>query len=182
MLRSIVVAIRNKFRKKEIGTIEKLRNRGVKVGENVDILNTFIDGCHGRLVSIGNNVTITGARILTHDASTKKCLGYSKIGFVTIGDNVFIGNGAIILPGTSIGNNVIIGAGAVVASNVEDNSVMAGNPAKKICAYDEYMHRNKERIESNESYVSNKPFWERNEDEWDELVSGLSSKKYGFDI
>lgn len=182
MALSLIRKIYNKFRKEEIGTIEMLRRRGVTIGENVDILNTFIDGCHGRLVSIGNNVTITGARILTHDASTKKCLGYSKIGFVSIGNDVFIGNGAIILPGTRIGNNVIIGAGAVVASDVPDNSVMAGNPARKICAYDEYMRRNKERMNSDEAYVSNKLFCERTEAEWDELKSSLSAKKYGFDL
>lgn len=182
MVISLLKRIYNRFRKKEIGTIEALRQRGVTIGENVDILGTFIDGCHGHLVSIGNNVTITGARILTHDASTKKCLGYSKIGFVSIGDNVFIGNCAIILPGTRIGNNVIIGAGAVIASDVPDNSVMAGNPAKKICAYDEYMRRNQERLNSDEAYVSNKLFCERTDSEWDELKSQLATKKYGFDL
>lgn len=182
MLQSLIKKIYNSFRRKEIDTIEELRRRGVTIGENVDILGTFIDGCHGRLVSIGNNVTITGARILTHDASTKKCLGYSKIGFVSIGDNVFIGNGAIILPGTRIGNNVIVGAGAVVASDVHDNSVVAGNPAKKICAYDEYMHRNQERLNGEDAYVSNKLFCERTESEWIELKSQLATKKYGFDL
>ena len=50
---------------------------------------------------------------------------------VTIGDNVFVGWGATILPGTTIGENTIIGAGAVVSGNIEADFVYAGNPAKK---------------------------------------------------
>ena len=50
-------------------------------------------------------------QILAHDASTKRYLGYTKIGRVLIGNNVFVGAGTIILPSVAIGNNVIIGAG-----------------------------------------------------------------------
>lgn len=162
--------------------ISKLRKRGVSVGDNVDIIDSFIDVCHGHLITIGNNVTITGARILAHDASTKKHLGYSKIGLVTIGDNVFIGNGAIILPGTTIGNNVVIGAGAVIASDVPDDSVMIGNPARKLCSCAEYISRNAERIKSEDAYVSDIIFSQRDEKQWQELRMSLSEKKYGYDI
>lgn len=48
---------------------------------------------------------------------------------VTIGDNVWIGGGAIINPGVTIGNNVVIGSGAVVTKDIPDNSVAVGNPA-----------------------------------------------------
>ncbi len=88
---------------------------------------------------IGNNVTITGARILTHDASLKKTIGYSKTGKVHIGNDVFIGVGSIILPNTMIGNRVIIGAGCVVAKNIPDNCVVIGNPCQILCTYDEYV-------------------------------------------
>jgi len=51
---------------------------------------------------------------------------------ITIGDNVWIGGAAVILPGITIGNNAVVGAGAVVTKNVEPFTVVAGNPAKVI--------------------------------------------------
>ena len=56
---------------------------------------------------------------------------------ISIGKNCFIGCNAIILKGTTIGDNCVVGAGAVVAGKFEDNSVIAGNPAKVIRKLDE---------------------------------------------
>lgn len=53
---------------------------------------------------------------------------------VTIGRNVWIGGGAIILPGVAIGDNAIVGAGSVVTRNVPSKHTVAGNPARAICA------------------------------------------------
>lgn len=99
-------------------------------------------------MSIGNNITITGVKILTHDASTFKKFGYTKVGRVTIGNDCFIGYGTIILPDTHIGNKVIVGAGCVVAKNIPDNSVVVGNPCRMICSYDEYMSRMAEKMKT----------------------------------
>ena len=49
-----------------------------------------------------------------------------------IGNDVWIGDGAIILPGARIGSGVIVGAGAVVAGTVPDYAVVAGNPARVV--------------------------------------------------
>lgn len=138
---------------KNISYIDQCRQRGVKIGENVDLINAEIDYCFGHLITIGNNVTITNAVILAHDASTKKALGYSKVGCVDIGDNVFIGYGCIVLPNVSIGNKVIIGAGTIVSKNIPDNVVIVGNPYKIICSYDEYMEKNKKNMK--EKPISN---------------------------
>ena len=57
---------------------------------------------------------------------------YGQSKSVTIGDDVWIGGGAIICPGVTLGNNVIIGAGSVVTKSFGDNVIIAGNPARII--------------------------------------------------
>ena len=59
----------------DYNSIEYLRSRGIEIGENVHLYNTNIDFGHGFLVSIGNNVTLTGVMVLAHDASTQISLG-----------------------------------------------------------------------------------------------------------
>lgn len=51
---------------------------------------------------------------------------------ITIGDNVWLGGGTIVLPGVSIGENSVIGAGAVVTKDIPANSLAVGNPARVI--------------------------------------------------
>jgi maltose O-acetyltransferase len=50
---------------------------------------------------------------------------------IVIGRHVWIGGGAIILPGVSVGDNAVIGAGAVVTRNVPPDSTVVGNPARQ---------------------------------------------------
>lgn len=163
----------------DYNSIEFLRSRGVKIGENVHILNSLIDYGHGFLVSIGNNVTLTGVRILAHDASTQIPLGVSKVGRVIIGDNVFVGQGSIILPNTHIGNRVIIGAGSVVSKDIPDNSVAAGNPARVIESYDAFVERHKRQMETRPVYhtIWNEKTEEEKEQMRNELLDGI-----GYDL
>jgi maltose O-acetyltransferase len=51
---------------------------------------------------------------------------------VTIGDNAWIGGGAIILPGITIGTGAIVGAGSVVTKDVAPGQTVVGNPARTI--------------------------------------------------
>lgn len=156
--------------------IDYLRTRGVSIGDNVHIIDSLIDETYSFLISIGSNVTITGATVLCHDASTKKPLGYTKIGKVTIGDNVFIGRGSIVLPNSSIGRDAIIGAGAVVSGNVPPNSVVVGNPCEILCSYDEYIGKHKKRMI--ESTMINKGFNELTKEEMDDISSHINGIWY----
>ncbi|GAA2253495.1 maltose O-acetyltransferase [Streptomyces ruber] len=51
---------------------------------------------------------------------------------ITIGDNVWLGGGAIVLPGVTIGDNSVIGAGAVVTKDIPANVVAVGSPARPV--------------------------------------------------
>ena len=137
--------------------IEKAKANGLCIGTNVFVgSGTFIDPSHCFLITIGNNVTLSSkVHILAHDASTKVHLGYTKVGRVKIGNNVFVGACSIILPGISIGDNSIIGGGSVVTKNIPSNEVWAGNPAKFICSKDEYLKKYKDLQRFDKSYRIN---------------------------
>ena len=123
--------------------IKKLKEMGLQIGKDFQYGRyCFFDPSHCFLISIGDDVTFsTRVHLLAHDASTKKILGYAKIGRADIGNHVFIGANSTILPGVKIGNNSIIGAGSVVAKDVEDDSVYAGVPARRICSVEEYCNK-----------------------------------------
>ncbi|EGR2415809.1 UDP-2-acetamido-3-amino-2, 3-dideoxy-D-glucuronate N-acetyltransferase [Vibrio cholerae] len=98
------------------------------------------------LVSIGNNVYISvDARFICHDGSTlpfrDKYPDFELAGKIDVGDNVFIGTRAMILPGVSIGSNCIVGANSVVTRDVPNNTVVAGNPAMIIKTTDEFLEK-----------------------------------------
>ncbi|MFP7478914.1 acyltransferase [Terribacillus saccharophilus] len=125
-----------------------------------------------------DNVTIASrVYILAHDASTKTLTGYTKIGKVEIGNNVFIGANSTILPNVNIGNNVVIGAGSVVSRDVPENTVVAGNPAKKLYSIDDYISKNNNMIKTS-------PVWDYNwtihrgisQDMKDEMATDLDGK------
>ena len=94
---------------------------------------TFIDGGEIHIADdclIGPNVQIL---TINHDKSALRRLNkYSYTQNVVIQSNVWIGAGAIILPGVEIENNAIIAAGSVVTKKVAANTIVAGNPAKSI--------------------------------------------------
>lgn len=83
----------------------------------------------GKSCQIANNVIIVTTN---HLLNTDLYHGNIENKDVIIGDNVWIGSGAKIMPGVKIGNNSIVGAGAVVTKNVEANVLVGGIPAKII--------------------------------------------------
>ena len=129
-------------------TTEKLVSMGMKVGSNFNRLNgVILDPGHCWLIEIGNNVTLAPrVHILCHDASTKQFLNYTKIGRVTIGNNVFIGAESVVLPGVTIGDNVVIGANSTVTHDIPSNSVAVGSPARVISTLDAYLEKEKEKM------------------------------------
>ena len=135
-------------------TTEKLIKMGLKVGNNFKRLNgVILDPAHCWLITIGDNVTMAPrVHILAHDASTKEFLDYTKIGRVNIGNNVFIGAESVVLPNVTIGDNVVIGANSTVTKDIPSNSVYVGNPAKFICTIDEYIEKNKRKMEDSSVY------------------------------
>lgn len=161
-------------------SVEELRAAGVHVGKNCYIGTRHIDLGHGFLIHIGDNVTISSARILAHDASTKRFLGYSKVGRVCIGDYSFVGAGAIILPGVSIGKQCVVGAGSVVTRDVPDGSVVAGNPARIIGRTDEMVERCRAKMGSQNTWDTATA--EKGDAEKAEMDRILRETGIGFDV
>ncbi|EKN06837.1 acyltransferase [Parabacteroides johnsonii] len=87
-------------------------------------------------IHIGENSTLAYRTLLTTNANpnapyNKLCKIYPPLHKeIWIGDNVWVGAGAVILPGCRIGNNCVIAAGAVVCNDLPDNVMVAGVPAK----------------------------------------------------
>jgi maltose O-acetyltransferase len=143
MIRIVLRAYYSFLRYKKNRYINSLVKKGLLLGKNVQIVDTFFfDPSHCYLISIGDNCTICpNVRLIAHDASTKKHLGFTKFGKIDIKENCFIGDSAIVLPNVTIGPKSIVGAGSVVTKTIPPHTVAAGNPAKRICDLDEYLER-----------------------------------------
>jgi acetyltransferase-like isoleucine patch superfamily enzyme len=95
-------------------------------GTEIDVASSVI---------IGNRVLIApGVFIVDHAHNIKAGILIDEQGCVdaavSIGDDVWLGTGAVILPGVQIGRGAVIGAGAVVTRNVPENAIVAGIPAR----------------------------------------------------
>lgn len=163
-----------------ISEVEKYRRMGVKIGEGTQIqFEVVIDYSHYWLIEIGSNVTIAPrVHLIAHDASTKHSLGYTRIGKIKIGNNVFIGAGSIILPGVNIGENSIVAAGSLVNSSIEPNSVYGGNPARKLMELEEFLQRRKTELESTPNY--NESYTLRGNIDRSKMDQMISELKDGF--
>lgn len=84
----------------------------------------------GNNVLIGPNVIIDAGTHPIHPELRRKAAQYNLP--VAIGDNVWIGAGAIILPGVRIGGNTVIGAGSVVTKDIPANVIAVGSPCRVV--------------------------------------------------
>ena len=148
-LKSILRHLRTIF----FGPLHAAKKEGLKCGKNVTIMKGTDFGSEPYLITLGNDVRISdhvfffthdgGSFVFRRDGYYKGTVRFARI---RIGNNCFIGSHALILPGVHIGDNCVIGAGSVVTNNFDDNSVIAGVPAKKICNINEYAERMKKRM------------------------------------
>lgn len=123
------------------------------MGENVFFQPRFIPS-DPKLIKFHNNIVVTSnVTFVTHDVfhTGLNHLGKGKFAYnqacIEIMDNVFIGCNTTILGNVRIGPNVVIGAGSVITKDIEPNSVVIGNPAKKISTFDEYLEKRKQKLE-----------------------------------
>jgi len=134
----------NYYRRKFWSSERYARHQGVKIGKNCDI-QIINFGSEPYLIEIGNHVQITsGTKFFTHGGAWILREKFPKIDFfgkIIIGDNVYIGNNTLIMPGVTIGDNVAIGAGSVVTKDIPSNCVAVGTPARVIKSYDEYKEK-----------------------------------------
>lgn len=84
----------------------------------------------GNHVMFGPNVTLITTNHPLEPESRKKGLQYSKP--ITIGENAWIGAGAMLLPGVTIGENTVIGAGSIVTKDIPSGVVAVGNPCRVV--------------------------------------------------
>lgn len=111
----------------------------VAYGKNV----SWGDGCYANFnlvlvddskITIGDNVMFA-PNVVVSTAGHPIYPPYRKMGTqyslpIKIGNNVWIGAGAIILPGVEIGDNTVIGAGSIVTRSIPSNCVAYGNPCR----------------------------------------------------
>lgn len=110
----------------------------IYLGSRVGMSGTTI--CAAKEVKIGDN-TMIGANVVIADTDFHPLHPAERLNSqaaflaarpVSIGANVFIGTGAILLKGVEVGENSVIGAGSVVSSNIPSNVIAAGVPCRVI--------------------------------------------------
>lgn len=119
-----------------------------EVGENC-VWGPWLVPLYPKLIKLHNNVRVhKTAKIVTHDVingflmTSRPDLDFGpkeRLGCVELMDNVYIAMNVTVMPDVRIGPNAIVTAGSVVTSDIPENSVAAGNPAKVIGRFDYYM-------------------------------------------
>jgi acetyltransferase-like isoleucine patch superfamily enzyme len=104
-----------------------------KFNRNVS-LNASVAGniSFGKNCIIGPGVSLRSSNHISSELNIPIMHQGHENGCITIGNNVWIGTGAIILPNVNIGDGVIVGAGSVVTKSFSANQVIGGVPAKSI--------------------------------------------------
>lgn len=114
-LRQVILGLRKKW----------LIIRGIALDPtcNLSLSATLRSGAPGSIAIGAHSYVAFKALIISRDAD-------GSVRPVRIGQDCFIGGGAVVLPGVTIGDKVVVGAGAVVDRDVADGCLVAGNPAR----------------------------------------------------
>jgi len=101
------------------------------MGDNTSVAPFVHIWCGGRVIigarcMIGSHAAITS---LTHDYTSPEMWKTIEAKPVVIGDDVWIGSHAVIMPGVTVGNGAVIGAGSLVSKDVPENAIVYGIPA-----------------------------------------------------
>lgn len=124
-------------------------NRARKLGMVIGSGTHLFSDCWSSepyLIRIGRNCQITaGVRLFTHGGAQvlrDEYPDFDVFGKIEIGDWVYIGSNALVMPGVTIGHHVLVAAGSVVTKSIPPGYCVAGNPARCICTLREYLQRN----------------------------------------
>ena len=137
------------------------RSMGVQIGDKAEIYRSVSFGSEPYLITLGNHVRVNEhVTFVTHDGGVWVLRGLPSafylnpqireidlFGRITVGDNVHIGNNAIIMPGVTIGSNCVIGCGAIVTRDIPDNSIAVGIPARVIENIDVYFKKHEKEFD-----------------------------------
>lgn len=134
--------------------IASMRRSGMQIGDRCRIFSN-IQSNEPYLIRIGDNVTISGnVTFCTHDNGIIKVIEGKTdvVGPITVGNDCFIGMNSTLMLGITLGDNCIVGAGSVVTHSFPPYTVLAGNPAKRICSTEEYADKYRDQaVNSKES-------------------------------
>lgn len=128
------------------------RRKGVKIGKGC-FISTKNFPTEAYLIELGDNVRVaTKTSFFTHGGiwSLRKLYNDPQLdhfGKIKVGNNSYIGENCMIMPGVTIGERCIVGGGSVVTKSVPDGCMVAGNPAKFIGYTDEFYHRLKDNFD-----------------------------------
>jgi acetyltransferase-like isoleucine patch superfamily enzyme len=108
--------------------------------KNIKIGNNSVPGMAGSCyiqarngIIIGHNLwTGPGVGLISSNHDLDNYEAHVEKGPIMIGDNVWIGMNAVVMPGVKIGDNVVVGANSVVTNDIPPNRIAAGNPCRVI--------------------------------------------------